>query len=368
MLIWIIFAVMTGAAVMSVLWPLGRRQPEIFAETAGATSLYRAQLAEIERDLGRRLIGGAEAEAAKAEAARRLLRAAGVEAEPAGESEPSLRRRRAASAIALSCVPLLALLIYGAYGSPSLPDQPLAARLKANPAGQDFEIALARIETHLAANPGDGKGWAVLAPVYLRQGRYDEAARAFAAAIRHDGPSAERHAGQSEALILAAGGVVTAAARESLGEAVRLDPGNPRARFFLALAQEQDGQAPAAIASLKALLADAPADAPWAAAVRTRLEALEGRPGPAAAIADLPEGERQAAIRGMVDSLAVRLAEGGGSLPEWSRLIRSQLVLGDRPAALKALVLARDRLASDPAAVTALNALGAELGLQEAAR
>lgn len=368
MLIWIIFAVMTGAAVMSVLWPLGRRQPEIFAETAGATSLYRAQLAEIERDLGRRLIGGAEAEAAKAEAARRLLRAATVEAEPAGESEPSLRRRRAASAIALSCVPLLALLLYGAYGSPTLPDQPLAARLKANPAGPDFEIALARIEAHLAANPGDGKGWAVLAPVYLRQGRFDEAARAFAAAIRHDGPSAERHAGQSEALILAAGGVVTAAARESLGEAVRLDPGNPRARFFLALAQEQDGQAPAAIASLTALLADAPAGAPWLAAVKARLEALEGRPDPTAAIADLPEAERQAAIRGMVDSLATRLAEGGGSLPEWSRLIRSQLVLGDRPAALKSLVAARDRLAADPASVAALDALGAELGLQEAAR
>ncbi len=368
MLIWIIFAVMTGAAVMSVLWPLGRRQPEIFAETAGATSLYRAQLAEIERDLGRRLIGGAEAEAAKAEAARRLLRAAAVEAEPAGESEPSLRRRRAASAIALSCVPLLALLIYGAYGSPTLPDQPLAARLKANPAGQDFEIALARIEAHLAANPGDGKGWAVLAPVYLRQGRFDEAARAFAAAIRYDGASAELHAGQGEALILAAAGVVTAAARESLAEAVRLDPGNPRARFFLALAQEQDGQIPAAAASLRALLAETPAGAPWLGTVKARLEALEGRPDPAAAIADRPEAERRAAIRGMVDSLAARLDEGGGSLPEWSRLIRSQLVLGDRPAALKALAAARGRLASDPASVAALDALGSELGLQGAER
>lgn len=368
MLIWIIFAVMTGAAVMAVLWPLGRRQPAFFAETAGATALYRAQLAEIERDLGRRLIGGVEAEAAKAEAARRLLRAASAEAEPTGESEPSLRRRRAASAIALSCVPLLALLIYGAYGSPSLPDQPLAARLKANPAGQDFEIALARIEAHLAANPGDGKGWAVLAPVYLRQGRFDEAARAFAAAIRHDGPSAERHAGQGEAQILAAGGVITAAARESLGAAVKLDPGNPRARFFLAIAQEQDGQIPAAVAALKALLADAPAGAPWAGAVRARLEALEPRSDPAAAIADLPEGERRAAIRGMVDSLAARLAEGGGGLPEWSRLIRSQLVLGDRPAALKSLAAAHGRFASDPAAVAALAALGAELGLQGAAR
>lgn len=75
MLIWIIFAAMTGAAVMAVLWPLGRRAPALFADAAGATALYRAQVAEIDRDLGRKLIGASEAEAAKAEAARRLLRA-----------------------------------------------------------------------------------------------------------------------------------------------------------------------------------------------------------------------------------------------------------------------------------------------------
>lgn len=365
MLIWIIFAAMTGAAVMAVLLPLGRRQPALFADTAGATSLYRAQIGEIDRDLSRKLIGDAEAEAARAEAARRLLRAAAAESEPAGESEPALRRRRAASAIALSCVPLLALLVYGAYGSPTVPDQPLAARLQTGPS-QDFEIALARIEAHLSANPTDGRGWGVLAPVYLRQGRYDDAARAFANAIRHDAPSAERHAGQGEALILAAGGVVTAAARESLSAALQLEPGNPRARFFLAIAQEQDGRTQEAAAALNALLADAPADAPWAGAVRARLAQLESRPD-ATAIAVLPAGERETAIRGMVDGLAARLAEGGGSLPEWSRLIRSQAVLGERAAAARSLATARERLASDPAARPALDGLRVELGLPETA-
>jgi cytochrome c-type biogenesis protein CcmH len=367
MLIWIIFAAMTGAAVMAVLWPLGRRAPALTADTAGATALYRAQLAEIDRDLGRKLIGAAEAEAAKAEAARRLLRETATEAMPAGESEPALRRRRAASAIALSCVPLLALLIYGAYGSPTVPDQPLAARMQGNPA-QDFELALARIEAHLAANPTDGKGWNVLAPVYLRQGRFEDAAKAFANAIRYDGATTERLGGQAEAQLLAAGGVVTAAARESLAEALKLDPANPRARFFMAIAQEQDGQVPAAIASFKALLADAPAGAPWTATVRARLESLERPAAPADAIASLPEAERMGAIRGMVEGLAARLAEGGGSLADWSRLIRSQAVLGDREAAQKSLFTARQRLAPDQSAASALDGLRSELGLQEAAQ
>jgi cytochrome c-type biogenesis protein CcmH len=366
MLIWIIFAVMTGAAIFALLWPLSHGRVAAFADAADATSLYRAQLGEIDRDLARRLIGPAEAEAARAEAARRLLRASGDEAGPAGETESSLRRRRASSALALSCVPLLALLVYGAYGSPGHPDQPLAARLQSDPSQQDFALALSRIETHLANNPSDGKGWSVIAPVYMRQGRYDDAATAFAAAIRHGEANSEALAGLGEARALAAGGVVTAAARESFAEAVRLEPKNARARFFLAIGKEQDGDAPGAVAALRELLGDAAPEAPWAAAVRQRLERLEAESA-GSAITALPAADRQAAIRAMVDGLAERLKVGGGSLPEWTRLIRSQTVLDDKAAARAALATARERLAQDAPALAALEALADELALKETA-
>ncbi len=367
MLIWIIFAAMTGAAVLALLWPLGRRRPDLFADTADARSLYRAQLREIDRDLARGLLGEAEAEAARAEAARRLLRVAADEVDPPGESEPALRRRRAASALALSCVPLLALLIYGALGSPSHSDLPLSARLERAPSEQDFGLAMARIESHLAANPADGRGWAVVAPVYLRQGRFEDAARAFAAAIRHDGSSAERLAGLGEARTLAAGGVVTAEAREAFAEAVAHDGSNPRARFFLAVAKEQDGDNAGAIAALKSLLADAPPGAAWTGMVRQRLESLAPESAAGAAIAALPAADQQAAIRGMVDSLAERLKHGGGTLQDWSRLIRSQLVLGDRTAASATMRMARERLAGDAEAVARLDGLAGELNLRESA-
>ena len=366
MLIWIIFAVMTGAAVFALLWPLSHGRAPAFADAADAKSLYRSQLGEIERDLARRLIGPTEAESARAEAARRLLRASGDESAPAGETESSLRRRRASSALALSCVPLLALLVYGAYGSPGSPDQPLAARLQADPSRQDFALALARIETHLAANPSDGKGWSVIAPVYMRQARYDDAAAAFAAAIRHGEASAEAHAGLGEARALAAGGVVTAAARDSMTEALKLDPKNPRARFFLAIGLEQDGDANGAIVALRALLGDAGADMPWTQAVRQRLARLEADAA-GGGVAAMPPAEQQAAIRAMVDGLAERLGAGGGTLPEWTRLIRSQVVLGNRPAARTALATARERLSQETAARAALDALADELALKESA-
>jgi len=366
MMLWAILAAMTGAAIFALLWPLSHGRAEGFADVADARSLYRSQLKEIDRDLARNLIGTAEAEAARAEAARRLLRAANDEERPAGETEPSLRRRRASSALMLSVVPLFALLVYGLYGSPDLPDQPLAARLEKAGPRQDFAIILARMEAHLAANPADAKGWSLLAPIYLRQGRYDEAAKAFAAAVRHGKPDTDLLAGLGEARILEAGGVVTAAARDALAEAVKLDPKNARARYYLAIAKEQDGDGAGALANLQQLLADAPPEADWTAAVRARMEQIQGDAS-RKAVAALPEAERQQAIKGMVDGLAARLAEGGGTLPEWTRLIRARSVLGDKPAALQAVKTARERLAQDTAALAAIDALADELALKETA-
>ena len=35
-----------------------------------------------------------------------------------------------------------------------------------------IETLVARIEVHLQSNPKDGRGWEVLAPVYMQLGRY----------------------------------------------------------------------------------------------------------------------------------------------------------------------------------------------------
>lgn len=365
MMIWAIFAAMTGGAIFALLWPLSHGGKAAFADKADAASLYRSQVAEIDRDLARALIGPAEAEAARAEAARRLLRATAGQAAPAGETEPSLRRRRASSALMLSVVPLLALLVYGVYGSPTAPDQPLAARVaKAGPR-QDFAVVFARMEAHLAANPGDAKGWSLIAPIYLRQGRYEEAERAYAAAARSGKADAETWAGLGEARTLAASGVVTAAAREAFSEALKQEPGNARSAFYLAVAREQDGDRSGAVAALKQLLASAPAGADWAGMVQAKIDSLEGAPA-RDAIASLPAEQRDAAIRGMVEGLASRLEAGGGSLEEWTRLIRARTVLGQKEEARAAAAKARERLGQDASALAALDALADELALKEA--
>jgi cytochrome c-type biogenesis protein CcmH len=359
--IWLLFALMTGAAVLAVLWPLSRR-PEAAAEGDPEAGFYRHQLAEIDRDLVRGLFSPAEAEAARAEAGRRLLRAA-AEAERAAEAvgEPALRRRRVASAIALSAVPLLALATYGAYGSPRLPAQPLAARLDQDPARLDLAAAVSRVEAHLAQSPEDGRDWEVIAPVYLRAGRVDDAVKAYARAVQYLGESGPRLASLGEAMVIGGNGVVSAEARTVFERALRADAGQMTARLFLALALEQDGALEVARSRYAEILAASPPGAPWTEAVRQRMARLPGDEA-AAGVAALPDADHQATIRGMVEGLAGRLEAGGGSLEEWQRLIRSYTVLGDPDRAAAALGKARAALAQDPAAAERLDALARDLG------
>lgn len=374
--IWFILALMTGGAVLALLWPMSRRgeAPAEPAQSATETGFYEDQLREIERDLGRGLIAPVEAESARTEAGRRLLRANrdGTPAERPGIAEPHLRQRRAASAFALSTIPLVALLAYGLYGSPNLPAQTAADRQSAQASSQDLMKAIGQIEARLASDPNDARGWAVIAPVYMRLGRFDEAAHAFQEVSRIKGESPEVLADWGEALVAGGNGVVPPQARAVFERALVLDDRIAKPRFYLARAAEQAGDTQGAIGYLTTLSETGPPDAPWLPLVRDTLARLKGEPAPSAppkAEASSPPGlsaDQAGAIRGMVEGLDARLARNGGSADEWMRLIRSRSVLGERDRALAALEQARAALASDPAARRGLDAQAVELGLTPA--
>lgn len=397
--IWFILAAMTGAAVFALLWPLSRRRRQ---EAEGAeglsteTGFYEDQLAEIERDLARGLIAPAEAEAARTEAARRLLRASreGRAGRPGAApiAEPHLRQRRAASAFALSTIPLVALVVYGLYGSPNLPSQTEADRKATRAGAQDLMTAIGQIEARLANHPDDARGWSVLGPVYMRLGRFDDAARAYAALVRLKGEDAQALSDWGEALVAAADGTVSPEARKVLERALAADPKAAKPQFYLARGDEQSGDVASAVRRLEAMAESAPADAPWLPTVRDTLARLKGgaiaapnveadakagakdaakdaaKPegpvaGPGANIRALPPSERIDAIRGMVEGLERRLAKQGGSADEWLRLVRSHAVLGERDRALDALERARKALAGDTEAQARLDVQAGELGL-----
>ncbi|APO54830.1 c-type cytochrome biogenesis protein CcmI [Bradyrhizobium diazoefficiens] len=367
MTLWFVFALMTVAAIFAVLWPLGRSAR---AQNQGSeVVVYKDQLTEIERDLASGLIAAPEAEAARVEISRRLLAAAG--SEPVSEPKSSLKWRRAAAVLALVGLPLVAIGVYMPLGSPRLQDFPLAQRERGSGSGMagSLENLVVQVEQHLEKNPTDGRGWNVLAPVLERLGRFDDAVRAYRNSITYNGESPERRSDLGEAISAAAGGVVTAEAKTEFERAHALNADDPKANYFLGLAAEQDGRKDDAATIWRALLAKAPADAPWRPLVQSSLVRVGGGTMPAlsdetiAASKDMSEGDRGAMVRGMVERLATRLKQNSDDVEGWLRLVRAYLVMGDRDKAVGASSDARQAVAKDTERLRQLNEGLKTLGL-----
>lgn len=356
-MIWAAFALLTGAVVLAVLWPLGRARA--VSTQAPDVAFYHSQIEEIERDLALGLLTEGDAQAAKAEAGRRLLR----HAEGAPVQIGSRGAVRVCALLALVLIPTLSLTLYARLGNPDMVDMPLVAREAERAGNAELLSAIAKIEQHLAANPDDGRGWDILGPVYMKLGRYDEAAKAFGQANRLLGDTPERLVAQGESLVYAAQERVTPDAAALFEKALDLQEGHPVAYFYLALAREQMGDRAGALEAFTNLARGTPADAPWQEAVRARIVALGGKLDGLEAPSAIPP-EQQAMIRGMVEQLAGKLEQDGSDADGWARLIRSYTVLREPELARAALVKARAALANNQDGLARVESLARDLGVK----
>jgi cytochrome c-type biogenesis protein CcmH len=343
----LIFTLMTAAAALAVLWPLRDRRK---AGRAGSdVEVYRDQLDEIDRDHAAGRIGKAEAEAARVEVSRRLIAAVDSthDGETLADAEPAIRRRRLVAAVALLLLPVGAGSVYYSLGSPGIPTLPLAQRLDDDSSEQrSIEGKVAQVEAYLERNPQDGRGWEVLAPIYMQTGRYDDAIKARRRALEIFGPDAARLGDLGEAMVLAANGIVTAEAKALFERAAAFDREDVMAQYYLGLAAKQDGRRDEAEKTWRALLARAPQGAPWIALVQNALARIDEKTAPAADAASAEHGGSP--VQGMVERLAERLKKDGSNLDGWIQLVRSYRVLGEADKATAAIAEAKAALAGDP--------------------
>jgi cytochrome c-type biogenesis protein CcmH len=370
MFLWLALAALTVAVAAALLAPFNRRPAAVSRHTTSAPLVYRDQLSEVDRDLACGLIGALEADYAKAEIARRLIRAS-----KSGNGAAAILRASPKwlkwSIVAFLLV--VSISLYLSLGRPDLPSQPLAARLE-NP-GNDMAVLIVKAERHLAANPEDGKGWDVLAPIYYNALRIADAEKAYRNAIRLLGPTPIRLDGLAETLMAGANGVVTEETRKVLEQSLTLEPDNPRAKFYVALSLEQARQTAEAKAAFEALAKESPADAPWLPLVNEHIAKNGGAPVAAgkapgnpteedvAAAQDMSPGEQQQMIRGMVESLDAKLASDPNNFEGWMRLVRSYAVLNDKDRAASALKRGLAAFPADGEEGKQLIALGRELGI-----
>lgn len=359
MILWPIFAVMTLAAVLAVWWPLSRRQAS--ARSGSDIAVYRDQLDEIDRDEAASLIGGAEAEAARVEVSRRLIAAADTAkaTSTAAAPVPSGRYRFATLAAAILLLPLGAAITYLSLGSPNLAPVSMEVAAGGQPLPGGIENTVAEVETYLEANPKNGRGWELLAPVYLRLGRFDDAVRARRNALEIFGPDAARLGDLGEAIVMASNGVVTPEAKSLFERANATDPEDVMAQYYLGLNAKQEGRRDEAVRRWNALISSAREGAEWLPLVKNALARVDEKGptlvAPPAAAAVAPPEHNGDAIEAMVARLAERLKKDGSDVPGWIQLVRSYRVLGRAEKVKAAVADAHAALASDQEALQRLD-------------
>ncbi len=399
------FWISAGAMVVMVAVVLlqALRQAKA-AGPAGVEDLavYRDQLAEVDRDLARGVLPADEAGRLRIEVQRRMLEADRTPVQAATNRPVSLAWGASLIMLALAGAGVLYLVL----GAPGYPDLPIAGRL-ANaeaeymnrphqddlearagpftpPAGVDQGALdlIGKLRTAVASHPDDLQGQTLLAENEAKLGNYAGARQAQAQVIRlkGDAATAQDYSAQGELMIYAAGGLVTPEAEAALADAVRRDPKDGSARFYLGLMAAQVGRPDRTFALWKPLLDDGPADASWIAPIRARIQEVADAAGIAytAPVADAGKGpgaadlanaaqmtpeDRQKMIAGMVGGLETRLLAEGGSIEDWTKLINALGVLKASDRAKAAFAKAQTDFAGHPGELSALQAAAVQAGI-----
>jgi cytochrome c-type biogenesis protein CcmH len=271
---------------------------------------------------------------------------------------------------------------------------PANSQVAAAPVG-DVGSMIGQLEAKMRDAPRDPDGWRMLGWAYFETGRYADSANAYGKAAALAPDKAEYWSALGEATVLAEKGGVGPKAQAAFAKALAVDPKDPRARYFMAVRKDMDGDHKGAVDDWIALLKDAPAGAPWAPDVYQLVQKvakdqkidvagrLPAPPAPAAgspadtataaipgptreqmqAASSLPPSQQDAMVKGMVDGLAAKLAANPSDVDGWIRLIRARKVLNDAAGAQAALAAATK---ANPAAKAKLTEAAAALGVPTA--
>ena len=265
-----------------------------------------------------------------------------------------------------------------------LPDAPITG---ASASSANAANTIAALEARTAKDKNDVEGWQLLGWSYFEAGRYADAAAAYRSAVNLAPDKAVYWSSLGEALTMAsAQDPMPIAAATAFEKAIKLDPKDPRARYFMAVRRDLAGDHNGAIADWLALLKDTPKDAPWETDLVRTIEqvgqinkidvasqiasasnnrtaiasppnskstsvAAAPIPGPTqsdmTAASKLPAGQQQAMVETMVNGLEAKLAKNPGNVDGWIMLMRSRITLGETVKASAAL---KQAIAANPAA------------------
>ena len=376
-----------------------------------AMRVYRDQLAEVDRDLARGVLGESEAERLRLEISRRILDLDRDTAHATTVQTPRALRPIMLGVIAVTIAGSAA--VYMGVGAAGYPDMPLvqrhadAAEARRTRPGQaeleerfkaafpdpeqfegrdTLEPMVAQLRDALVNRPDDVVGYGLLAQNEARLGNYTAAiaAQVRVVEVKGDAVEAQDLSFLLDLMVLATGGLVSPEAEAVIERALRLDPADKIALYYLGRMYAQTGRPDLTFRVWRRLHELSAGDDPWMTEIRSALPELaeiSGEPrwtlpplpatagtrGPTAAdveaAQDMAPEDRMAMIESMVDGLMARLANDGGTAQDWAQLLRALTVLDRRDQAQAILQEARTVFAARPDDLALINDMARNVGL-----
>ncbi|MCR6629593.1 MAG: c-type cytochrome biogenesis protein CcmI [Magnetospirillum sp.] len=276
-MIWIVFAAMTVATIALLAVPLLRARPQAVSRAAYDLTVYKDQLAEVERELERGTLTADQAGAARTEIQRRIL-ALGDTGKPTAAAG---RSRALAVAVTVAVVPVIGFGVYSLLGQPQLPDQPYASRAAKIAEMKDQAATIRNMVDSLAArlekSPNDGKGWATLGRSLRVLGEAEKSQAAYkrAVALLPGDVQVRLEYGAMLLSQVPEGAMLPPDFVQLMREVVAVDPKNPDGLYFLGLAEAQTGNDAKARDLWTRLLVLIPEDSEDRVEVQKQIDALK---------------------------------------------------------------------------------------------
>jgi cytochrome c-type biogenesis protein CcmH len=284
---WVIAVLLAAGALVFVLPPLLGRRRTVSGATQDATNVavHRDQLRELEADVAAGTLARDQYDEARRELEARLLDDVRVSGTGARAAKPG-RMTAIAAGIA---IPLVAILLYLAVGSPNA--------LLPQPAGgdghgitrQQIEGMVDRLAARLTENPDDATGWAMLGRSYAVIDRYPEAVSAYANAVRLSPPDAQLLADYADALAMAQGRRLQGEPERIIAQALKVDPKNVKALALAGTVAFEKKDFKGAIGEWRKILEVVPPDSDMADSIRDSIADAEKLSGGTAKAQPVPK-------------------------------------------------------------------------------
>ena len=281
---WVISGIFIVTALLFIVPTLLRNrdvQHENLEHDAVNITVYRDQLAELDKDLENDILTQEQYNKSKLELQQRMLQ------DVPEEEKMIIKTNKRTHNIALSTfitlvLPLAAVFLYLAIGDTRglLPQAQLANATQMNrsggnesPAGHDnFSSVLENLIARLKDNPNDIEGWIMLGRTYAIMERYTEASNTYEKLVELVPDNPQILSDYADVLAMKNQGSLAGKPTELIHAALRIDPQYPKALALAGTAEFEQKKFAQAAEHWEKLLAVIPADSQLAKSVKDSID------------------------------------------------------------------------------------------------